>query len=136
VSDFPARRGTVLVIEDDERLRRSLTRVLESAGFCVLSANDGEAALLVARGLSTISLVLTDIWMPVMDGLEFARAYSALYPSTPILFMTGALPEGSSGVSLLEVAGRLLLKPFDPETLLEAVNAALSYGPSARRTPA
>jgi len=109
---------------------------LECAGFCVLSANNGEAALLVARGLSTIGLVLTDIHMPVMDGFEFARAYSALHPSTPILFMTGALPEGSSGVSLLEVGGRLLLKPFDPDILLEAVNAALTYGLSARRTPA
>jgi CheY-like chemotaxis protein len=81
-------------------------------------------------------MVLTDINMPVMDGLEFARAFRPRYPFTPILFMTGVLPEVSHGTSLREVGARLLLKPFGPEVLLEAVATTLIHGPSARRTPA
>jgi CheY-like chemotaxis protein len=137
VSDFPPNPATILVIEDDEMLRRFLTRMLNDAGFRVFSADNGETAFPIVRGLgSKIELVLTDICMPVMDGFEFARAYSALYPSVPILFMTGAMPQGSQGFSLRDVGDRLLLKPFDPETLIEAVNAAFTYGLSARRTTA
>jgi two-component system chemotaxis response regulator CheY len=137
VSDFLTDRPTVLVIEDDEMLRRFLTRTLEYAGYRVFSADNGETAFQIVRGLgSKIGIVLTDIRMPVMDGYEFARAYSALYPSIPILFMTGAKPQGSPGFSLRDVGDRLLLKPFDPETLIEAVNAGLTYGLSARQTTA
>jgi DNA-binding response OmpR family regulator len=137
VTEFSTDRAKVLVIEDDEMLRRFLTRTLTGAGFCVFSADNGQTALHVVRGLgSAIGLVLTDIRMPVMDGFEFARSYCTLYPSTPILFMTGAMPQGSPDFSLRDVGDRLLLKPFDPETLIEAVNAALIYGPSARRAPA
>jgi hypothetical protein len=50
--------------------------------------------------------------------------------------MTGAMPRGSAGFSLRDVGDRLLLKPFDPETLIEAVNAALTYGLSAGRSTA
>jgi DNA-binding response OmpR family regulator len=137
MAQVAAHRTMVLVIEDDEMLRRFLTRTLECAGFCVFSADNGETGFQMARALgSTVGLVLTDINMPVMNGFEFAQACRALYPSIPVLFMTGAMPRGSKSFSLREVGDRLLLKPFDPETLVEAVNAALTYEISAQRTPA
>jgi DNA-binding response OmpR family regulator len=71
MSQFPADRATVLVIEDDEMLRPVLTRTLDRAGFRVFSADNGATAFPIVRGLgSAIALVLTDIGMPVMDGLK------------------------------------------------------------------
>ena len=121
-------RTAILVVDDDERLRRLLTRTLEGAGFCVFSADNGQTAFQIVQGLGgSIGLILTDINMPVMNGFEFAQAYHALHPSIPILFMTGAMPHESKGFSLREVGDRLLLKPFDPDTLVDAVNAALHH---------
>jgi DNA-binding response OmpR family regulator len=123
------------LIDDDEMLRKLLARMLDEAGLRVLQAGHGEQALEIVRRLSSkVSLVVTDICMPVMNGLEFAQAFQATYPSIPILFMTGALPITSNGVSLREVGARLLLKPFGPEVFLEAVTAMLADGPHARRT--
>jgi two-component system, cell cycle sensor histidine kinase and response regulator CckA len=132
----PASRATVLVVEDDEMLRSMLVRTLVDQSYRVIAAEHGRAALQLLRSGGGVGLVLTDINMPEMDGFEFARAFRGLHPSVPILFMTGALPEGSAGMSLREVGARLLLKPFGPEVLLEAVETMLSYGPSARRTTA
>ncbi len=91
-----APRGTVLVVDDEELLRRLLSRVLADAGFGVVEAENGAAALETARRLKGgLGLVVTDIHMPVMDGLEFARALRPLQPTVPILFITGRdLPPG------------------------------------------
>ena len=126
-----------MVVDDDDALRRMLTRTLEEDGYRVLEAEHGEAALGIVGGLvAPVGLVLTDIQMPVMNGFEFARAFRLSHPSIPILFMTGAMPQSSAGISLRDVGARLLLKPFGPEVLLEAVQSVLTRGPSARRTPA
>jgi DNA-binding response OmpR family regulator len=123
-----------LLVEDDEMLRRLLARTLDDAGCRVLQAENGAVALKITRRLSrSVSLVLADINMPVMNGLEFAKLFRPLYPSVPILFMTGALPAASDSIPLREVAARLLLKPFGAEVLLEAVRSMLTHGPAARR---
>jgi two-component system, cell cycle sensor histidine kinase and response regulator CckA len=135
VAQVPTTRPTVLLVEDDEMLRRVLARTLDDAGCRVLQAENGDVALAIARRLSrAVALVLSDINMPVMNGLEFAKRFRPLYPSVPILFMTGALPVASDTIPLREVAARLLLKPFGPEVLLEVVRSMLTHGPAARRT--
>jgi two-component system, cell cycle sensor histidine kinase and response regulator CckA len=126
--DTPKRRPTVLLVEDDEMLRRLLSRTLRDEGFRVLEAENGDAALQIVSGLSRApGVVLTDIVMPVMDGIELARIFGSRYPSVPILFMSGAMPHASRDMPLLEVSARLLLKPFGPEVLLEAIRAALNH---------
>src|SRR3954469_13259428 len=133
----PVARPTVLLVDDDEMLRRALARTLDYAGFRVLQAGDGEQALTILRRLATsIALVVTDINMPVMNGFDFARAMQPLYSSVPILFMTGALPQASTNTSLRELAEHLLLKPFGPEVFLEAVGSILDIRSYARRTHA
>lgn len=129
---------TVLLVEDDEMLRRLLARTLRGEGFGVVEAENGEQALQVlrARGHAP-SLALTDITMPVMDGFEFARRFRALHPAVPLLFMSGAMPRSSQPIPLLEVGTHLLLKPFGPDVLLEAIAATLSHERRhIQRTPA
>ena len=131
----PLPLSTVLLVEDDEMLRRLLGRALRESGAEVLLAGNGEEALeLVRKRPSTVHLAVTDISMPVMNGFEFAQALRLLNPAIPVLFMTGALPAYSSGMSLREVGARMLLKPFSPTVFADAVSAMLVEGPSARRT--
>ena len=127
-------QSTVLLVEDDEMLRRMLARALAETGVQVLLAGNGEEALSQVRERPSIDLAVTDISMPVMNGFEFAQALRTLDPSIPILFMTGALPAFSGGISLREVGARMLLKPFSPTVFADVVSAMLTGGPSARRT--
>ena len=128
----------VLLVEDGEPLRQALARVLQLEGFRVLEAENGAVALQTLQSLGgSVDLILTDITMPVMDGIGLARALDSSYPNIPILFMSGDLPRASHGLHLLEVGGCLLLKPFGPEVLLDAIMTTLSHERrSARRTPA
>ena len=133
----PSARSTLLLVDDDEMLRRALARTLDYAGFRVLQAPDGAQAITIVRRLAgRIALVITDTNMPVMNGFDLARAMRPVCSSVPILFMTGGLPQTSTGISLREAGEQLLLKPFGPDVLLEAVNAILAIDSSARRTHA
>jgi two-component system cell cycle sensor histidine kinase/response regulator CckA len=136
---------TILLVDDDDMLRRLLSRVLREEGLRVLEAGNGDIALKVARGLTRPpTVVLTDVAMPVMDGFRFARIFRSLYPSVPILFMSGGLPQGP-GSTLPYTGAGLLLKPFRNEALLETVAAVIEVNPlrssggapssSAARTP-
>ena len=130
-------RPAVLLVDDDEMLRRALARTLDYAGFRVLQAGDGEQALMIVRRLATrIALIVTDINMPVMNGLDFARALEPLHSSVPILFITGALPRSLASLSLREAGEHLLLKPFAPDMFLETINSILATGSHERRTHA
>ncbi len=128
----------MLLAEDDEPLRHALARGLRLEGYTVLEAENGAVALHTLQSLSgAVNLVLTDINMPVLDGIRLANAIHAAYPGIPIIFMSGDLPRTSQGIHLLEVGATLLLKPFGPEVLLDAVTTTLSHERRrARRTPA
>jgi DNA-binding response OmpR family regulator len=127
---------TVLVVDDEPVLRSLLTRVLAGAGYAVLEAEHGEHALVQARRSKTpLSLVITDINMPVMDGIELARALRPHHPRTPILFITGRGSESDSSTRV-EAWGELLRKPFKPDTLLERVAMILTRAAEGRRTSA
>jgi two-component system, cell cycle sensor histidine kinase and response regulator CckA len=127
---------TVLLVDDEDMLRHLLARALAGAGFRVLEATNGEEALEMARTVkSPINLVVTDIRMPVMDGIEFARSFRPQFPSVPILFMTGKEPLGSLAMTS-GMDENLLRKPFGPDQFLEAVVRMLGRAPSAGRTTA
>jgi two-component system cell cycle sensor histidine kinase/response regulator CckA len=122
-------RPTILLVEDDEMLRRLLSRILSDEGFRVLEAENGDMALKLLGGLNRPpEVVLTDVAMPVMDGFKFARIFRSLYPIVPILFMTGALRQ-APGTPLPDVGARVLLKPFDAEVLLGTVTSLLDPEP-------
>jgi CheY-like chemotaxis protein len=114
----------VLVVEDEAPVRRALRRMLERAGYRVLEAEDGAAA--VERfGATDIDLLLTDLIMPgTMTGLDVAGQFRSRAASLPVLYMSGY------GADLLTGDGRapdgtVLAKPFSEDALLGAVRAAV-----------
>jgi two-component system cell cycle sensor histidine kinase/response regulator CckA len=116
-----APRATVLLVDDEELLRRLLSRILAEAGFGVVEAENGAVALETARRINGgLGLVVTDIHMPVMSGLDFAREFRPLHPNVPILFITGRdlPPLPDTDVPPKE----LLRKPFRSEAFLDAVS--------------
>jgi DNA-binding response OmpR family regulator len=121
--------ATILVVDDEEAVRAVIARTLESAGFTVLEAEHGEAALSVVRGFSgVLALAIVDMNMPAMTGREFAREFRPMRPSVPVLFITGREP--------MVPGARLLLKPFGPDELLERVAQVLGDAQGAERTGA
>jgi CheY-like chemotaxis protein len=130
-----SRTRTILVVDDEQAIRTVVRRLLQELDFRVVEASNGEDALRMARRVKqTLSLVISDIQMPVMDGVEFHRRFRPLYPDVPILFITG---QGSSVLGRVPGQGEhLLLKPFEPDLLLEAVARLLASRLTAVRTSA
>jgi CheY-like chemotaxis protein len=109
----------VLVVEDDDSIRDLVDLVLTSAGFEVLTASDGAAALQVVRAARP-DLVLLDMRMPVMDGWEFARRYRAgPKPHAPIVVVTAARDAAQRAAEI--DANGFLGKPFDMAELVALV---------------
>jgi CheY-like chemotaxis protein len=121
----PSPTGTILIVDDEPMVRLVVGRLLEEWNFRVLEADNGRTALQVARNFKgTLSLVITDLVMPYMDGCEFAAAFRPLHPDVPILFMTGKCPSALVG-AFFDPAENLLFKPFDPDTFLDVVARVL-----------
>jgi signal transduction histidine kinase len=115
---------TILVAEDDPAVRALASDMLREHGYTVLTAADGEEALRVAeRHAAPIQLLLTDVMMPRMNGLELARAFGAVRSETRVLYMTGyaEVPPVSEAV--------VVHKPFTTFVLMEAVRRALEGAP-------
>ncbi|MDX6439902.1 MAG: two-component system, cell cycle sensor histidine kinase and response regulator CckA [Gaiellaceae bacterium] len=108
----------VLVVEDEEVVRRLVRQVLEGEGYEVLVAQDGEAAIEIA-GRSTIDLLLTDLTMPNVGGRELAERLRAEQPGLRIVYMSGYVEDELSGA--LPPATSFLSKPFTFSELTEKV---------------
>jgi two-component system, cell cycle sensor histidine kinase and response regulator CckA len=114
---------TVLLVEDEEQVRALVRLVLRRSGYDVLEApGPGEAILIVEQSSFPIHLLLTDIVMPRMSGVDLASRLRTQHPGMRVLYMSGytEIP-----LSLEEARGSFLQKPFTPSALLEAVRDAL-----------
>lgn len=116
---------TVLIVEDDERIRSLLTAVLTDNGYEALVARDGAVALDIARKNGrTIDLLLTDIVMPKIGGPELAEKLLAMNPDLRVVFMTGYAEEVAS--AKMQPDDRILLeKPFSLPEFLDVVGSSL-----------
>jgi len=114
----------ILLAEDDDRMRVFLSRGLRRAGHAVDPAADGEAALAQARE-ADYDLLLADVVMPGIDGIELARRVSLRQPGIRVMFITGfaavALRESRNRASLARNRPRVLAKPFHLRRLVEEV---------------
>ena len=113
---------SILLVDDEPEVRSLLARVLRIRGYTVTEASDGAQALALAdqRG-RPFHLLLTDVMMPRIGGVELAHRLSASGQAARVLFMTGF---SDSPIAYAEEA-EVLRKPFTPSTLAEAVRRAL-----------
>jgi two-component system OmpR family response regulator len=113
-----ASKPVILLVEDEADVRQLMVRMLE--GVAILEqADNGASGLQAARRLDgSLSLIVTDIDMPVMDGLEFARIIRGTDRKVPILFITGSDPALAAQAGL---NGEVLRKPFGVDDFLDRV---------------
>jgi two-component system, LuxR family, response regulator FixJ len=122
----------VYVVEDDAAVRRSLERLLGSAGFSSILYETARDFLDAAPGLSA-GCVLLDIRMPEMDGLELQTQLNRLGFALPIIVMTGHGDVQTAVRAMKAGANDFIEKPFDDERLLAAIDQALALsGPGSR----
>jgi two-component system, cell cycle sensor histidine kinase and response regulator CckA len=125
----PHLRGTetLLLVEDDPSVRHLACSILESQGYNVLRANNGQDALHVAREHtgSPIRLVITDVIMPQMGGKVMAEWLKTTYPELKILFTSGYTDDAIALHVVLEAGFAFLSKPYTPATLTRKVRAML-----------
>lgn len=112
----------VLTVDDSASIRQMVAFTLKSAGYEVVEAMDGEDGLNKARSRSA-DLVLTDQNMPKMDGLTLIKTLRGLpqYRATPILMLTTESSDAMKAAGKAAGATGWLVKPFDPQKLLEVV---------------
>lgn len=121
--------ASILIIDDDDLLRKVLSKALGHAGHTVLQAADGAQGLDLFHA-SAVDIVLTDLIMPVQEGVETILQLRRDAPHVPIIAMSG----GASNAELyLEIAGkvgarRVLAKPFTPKELLVVIDEVLAGG--------
>lgn len=114
----------ILIIEDDDAARHSIRRTLERNGYEVIVTPDGKIGLNMIEQQAP-DAVLTDIFMPEMDGLEFIRKIMKSKPDMPVIAMTGSIETPFLEAALQFGAVYGLYKPFKPEELLSTVQKVL-----------
>ena len=124
--DKDGRSGTILLVEDSDVVRDVIVRMLEEDGFTVLPASCGEDALSVSRREDvSIDLLLTDIVMPEMSGVELADRLERERTDMRILFMTGYAEEVVMTEGILGKHRECIGKPFTPEQIRKRVREIL-----------
>ncbi len=119
--------ATVLLVDDDDSIRMSLKKALEIGGHESLTAENGLDALAILKE-RPVDLIVTDLFMPDMDGIQFALQLRREAADTPFIAMSGG--GVYQNMSMLDVAGKMgaartLEKPFDVSDFLDAVREAL-----------
>jgi CheY-like chemotaxis protein/anti-sigma regulatory factor (Ser/Thr protein kinase) len=123
--------GKILVVDDDRTTRHLIALQLRGAGHSVAQAGDGKKALEKARR-EPFDLVVLDVWMPGMDGLELLEKLRELRPPPRVVMMTADDASETLLRAIQRHAYRYLSKPVEPAQLLEVVRAALAAGPEQR----
>jgi CheY-like chemotaxis protein len=121
----PEHSPNILVVDDEPFIVQYVRRVLEHSNYGVVTAaNAGQAWAIFEQRRVRISLLLTDIMMPgLMDGLDLAAKIRKVEPAFPILFLTGAIPEGDPRAAGITEKRLVLRKPFFPRELLDFLGA-------------
>lgn len=118
---------TILIVDDSESIREVVHFTLENAGYNVLVGIDGKDALKFFDGSNQIDLLITDLYMPNMDGIELIKAVrmNEYYKRIPILFLTTESQREKKLEAKDAGATGWIIKPFVPAKLLSALNKVL-----------
>lgn len=118
----------ILVVDDEEQVRATVRRQLKDTGLTVLEAEDGEKAieLLGAENILEVEVIICDVRMPNINGVEAVAYLRREYPSIPVIVLTG-YPDVKLAVEFMkEGVIEYLVKPVEKEALITVVNKALS----------
>ena len=117
----------ILIAEDEEGIRSLVARALSQDGHAVMTANDGAEALdVLTREQGGFELLLTDIRMPIMDGIALALAAARDHPHVAILLMTGFADQRERASGLDALIHDVITKPFSLATIRGAVKDAIA----------
>jgi UDP-3-O-[3-hydroxymyristoyl] N-acetylglucosamine deacetylase len=116
----------ILIVDDEERIVKSITGVLEDEGFELITAKSGEEALDLFQQEIPL-LTLLDIWMPGMDGIEALRRMKGIAPDCPVVMLSGHATISTAMAAVKLGAFDFLEKPLSLDVLLKTVHRAISY---------
>ncbi len=126
--------GRILVVDDDQCILKTVEGILKDEGFEVVLASSGEQALdLVEKG--SPALVLLDIWLPKMDGLEALALLKARHPGLPVIMMSGHGTAETASKSKGLGAFEFIEKPLNLDRILLTIERALSLAPHVEANP-
>ena len=124
---LPPRRGTILVVDDEDTIRQLVSKVIEQLGFTAVTAPDGPIAITLAHThRADLVCAVLDIMMPQMDGITAASAIQQIVPHVPLVLMSGySTTQVIAQASAVQIAG-FLPKPFtlgQLRTMIQQVTA-------------
>jgi CheY-like chemotaxis protein len=132
----PKGSETILLVEDEENVRRIAVRTLRQNGYTILEAADGPTALQMVRNVNgAVDMLITDVVMPHMGGREVAEAVRALAPGIKVMFSSGYTDDAVVRHGVLEADVAFLQKPFTGKTLLARVREVLDTRGTPPRVP-
>ena len=135
IESLPVGQGTILVVEDDQQVREMVTEGLRESGYAVLDAADADEALSIGvHSEKRIDLLMTDVVMPGMDGLELSQEIQTSRPGIETLFVSGYAGDTLEGHGLEPDRIDILMKPFSIKELTAAIACMLGRASRGRRT--
>ena len=121
--------GRVLIVDDEEDLRRSVRLTLTKAGYAVVEAEDGEKGIEAVRSGDNplmLDAIICDLMMPNVNGMEAIAYFRAQFPKVPVLVLTGQAKIDNVNELYQQGVVDYLVKPIAPDKLLAAVEKAVS----------
>lgn len=125
MDDFSWRKRRILVVDDEAPVRDLLVRVLQTAGHLVVGAGSGAEALELAAQQTELDLLVTDLVMRGMNGIELASRLTKERPGLPVLITSSYTP-GQMGHDELQFRADFIEKPWAPQEIVERVNRILA----------
>ena len=123
---------TVCLVDDDAEVRKALGRLLQSAGFKVQAFAEAEAFLQYVAS-NSVPVLLLDIWMTGMNGMQLLAHLCATSPKTRVIFITGSEDQAAETTVMQAGAFAFLVKPVEDESLLTTVRRAFGTFPATDR---
>jgi DNA-binding NtrC family response regulator len=124
--ELPHGSETILVVEDEEEVRKLAVRILQRQGYTVLDAPDGDGALVICgERKDPIHLILTDVVMPGMSGRQLADRLGSFHPEMKVLYMSGYTDNAITHHGVLEKGMNYIQKPFTVDSLIRKVREVL-----------
>ncbi len=129
-------RPCVLLVDNDSAVRALLSSSLKDMGCKTITAGDGAEALHVLHNRPYIDVIVTEVELPVMSGLDFLRILRRIdkFKRLPVIFVSASVDETSVRTAVEFRCGRYLLKPVQPEFLLDQISSLLRRKPSREDT--